>query len=327
MTQGLRWGILGPGGIAGSMVSDLLENGHTVAAVGARTLDSATRFASTWGIPTVYGSYAELVADPTLDAIYVATPHSLHAEHAVLALAAGKHVLVEKPFTLTGAQAAEVTACAEAAGLVVLEAMWTRFLPHMVRIREIVKTGALGDVHTVIADHNQLLPTDPLHRLNNLALGGGALLDLGIYPLSFAFDVLGTPITISAIGTLSPTGVDAQTSVILGYASGAHAVLQTSLDTTGPNRAAILGTLGRIEIEPTWYAQTTFTWFANDGSVVERFESDAPGRGMQCQAAELERLAEAGLTAGEIMPPTESVVIMRTLDAIRAQIGVVYPGD
>jgi predicted dehydrogenase len=327
MTDAFRWGILGPGGIAGTMVRDLIENGHTVAAVGARRLEAAELFAATWGIPTAYGSYAELVADPTLDAIYVATPHALHAENALLALGAGKHVLVEKPFTLTGDLAQQVVSAAEAAGLVVLEAMWTRFLPHMVRIREIVSSGELGEIHTVIADHNQLLPSEPTHRLNSLELGGGALLDLGIYPVSFAFDVLGAPTTISALGTLSATGVDAQTSVTLGYANGAHAVLQTALDTIGPNRAAIIGSLGWIDIEPTWYAQSTFTWTANDGSVVERFEGTAPSRGMQLQAEELERLVGAGVTAGAIMPPAESVTIMRTLDAIRAQIGVVYPGE
>ena len=184
----IGWGILGTGFIAHAQTADLVGCGFTVAAVGSRSLDTAKDFAVEFGIPTAHGSYEALVADPDVDAIYVSTPHPFHAENALLALHAGKHVLIEKAFTLNAAEAREVVETAEAAGLVVMEAMWTRFLPHMARIREIIAAGTLGELRTLIADHNQDLPTDPQHRINNLALGGGALLDLGIYPVSFAFD-------------------------------------------------------------------------------------------------------------------------------------------
>ncbi|TQO19742.1 putative dehydrogenase [Rhodoglobus vestalii] len=325
MTDRLAWGILGTGSIASSQTSDLIEHGFTVAAVGSRTVESATAFATKYGIPTAHGSYEELVADPNVDAIYVASPHPFHEEHALLAVNAGKHVLVEKVFTMNAAQAETVVARASELGLVVLEAMWTRYLPHMVRIRELVKSGALGSIRSVIADHNQNLPRDPLHRINNPALGGGALLDLGIYPLSFAYDILGTPTNVVAVATKTATGVDRQTSMILSYGDEAQAVLQTTLDLRGSNRAAIVGSEGRIEIDETWYQPTTFTRFDADGTIVEEFDGTVTGRGMQFQAAELERLVAAGDLGNDILSPRESVQIMHTLDEIRRQIGLSYP--
>jgi predicted dehydrogenase len=327
MTATLRWGILGTGGIAHAQANDLVENGFAVTAVGSRSLESAREFAEQFGIRNAHGSYEELVADPDVDAIYVATPHPFHHENALLAIAAGKHVLVEKVFTINEAQAREVVDAADAAGVIVLEAMWTRFLPHMIRIRELIASGALGEVRTVIADHNQDLPKDPAHRINDRALGGGALLDLGIYPVSFAFDVLGVPETVQANSSMTATGVDRQTAVILGFPGGRQAVLHTALDTAGPNTAVVLGTKARIEIEPTWYAPTSFRLIASDGAVLEHFDQRVSQRGMQFQAWELERLVEQGRSEGDILPPAESIAIMATLDEIRRQIGLEYPGE
>ncbi|GAA1217625.1 Gfo/Idh/MocA family oxidoreductase [Rhodoglobus aureus] len=325
MTDQLAWGILGTGWIAGLQTSDLLEHGFSVVAVGSRTAGAATEFATKYGIPAAYGSYEELVANPDVDAIYVASPHPFHEEHALLALNAGKHVLVEKVFTMNAAQAETVVARASELGLVVLEAMWARYLPHMVRIRELVRSGALGSIRSVIADHNQNLSRDPLHRINNPLLGGGALLDLGIYPLSFAYDILGTPTNVVAVAAKTATGVDRQTSMILSYGDEAQAVLQTTLDLHGPNRAVIVGSEGRIEIDEVWYEPTTFTRFDGSGAVVEEFDGTATGRGMQFQAAELERLVAAGELANDILPPSQSVQIMYTLDEIRRQISLTYP--
>lgn len=325
MTKQLAWGILGTGWIAGLQTSDLIEHGHNVVAVGSRTPESAAKFAAEYGIPASHGSYKELVADPNVDAIYVASPHPFHEEHALLALNAGKHVLVEKVFTMNATQAENVVARASELGLVVLEAMWTRYLPHMVRIRELIKSGALGTIRSVIADHNQNLPSDPLHRINNPLLGGGALLDLGIYPLSFAYDILGAPTGVVAVSTKTTTNVDRQTSMILSYGDAAQAVLQTTLDLRGPTRAVIVGSEGRIEIAETWYAPTTYTRFDGEGNVVEEFDGTVTGRGMQFQAAELERLVAEGELANDILSPTESVQIMHTLDEIRRQIGLTYP--
>jgi predicted dehydrogenase len=323
----VRWGILGTGLIAGMFVKDLQAAGLTVTAVGSRSQESADAFAAEFGISTGHSSYESLVADPEVDIIYVATPHPFHAGNAKLALSAGKHVLIEKPFTLNAAEAQEVVDLAAKRNLLVLEAMWTRFLPHMKRIRELIAKGTLGDVRTVIADHNQNLPKDPKHRINDPKLGGGALLDLGIYPVSFAIDLLGVPVGVEANAAFTATGVDRQTAVILEHADGRQSVLHTALDTNGPTRAVVIGTLGRIEIDSTWYEPTSFTVFDQHDAVLERYESDVASRGMQYQAIEAETLILAGLTRSELLPPEQSVAIMKTLDDVRQRIGLRYPGE
>ncbi|MET4782694.1 Gfo/Idh/MocA family oxidoreductase [Glaciihabitans sp. UYNi722] len=327
MSGNIRWGILGTGGIAHAQAADLVGNGFTVTAVGSRDQQSADSFAAEFDIPNAHGSYEALVTDPDVDVIYVSTPHPFHASGAMLALRGGKHVLVEKPFTLNAAEAREVVGVASANKLVVLEAMWTRFLPHMLRIREIIAAGTLGDVRTLIADHNQHLPKDPEHRINNPALGGGALLDLGIYPVSFAYDLFGVPTSVNAVSSFIETGVDRQDAIVFGYGDGQQAVLHTALDTLGPNTAVIIGTEGRIEIDSVWYMPTSFTVFDSENTVVERFEQPVRTRGMQFQAWEVERLVAAGLTEGTILPPSESLQIMETLDEIRRQIGLKYPQE
>jgi predicted dehydrogenase len=221
MTDDLRWGILATGLIAGLFTADLLRMGHKVTAVGSRSDQTARRFAAQFGIAKAHGSYEALFADPEVDIVYVATPHPLHAANAIAALEAGKHVLVEKPFTINAAEAQKVVDLAERRGLVVLEAMWTRFLPHMLRIREIVSSGALGEIRAVIADHTQDLPDDPTHRLNALELGGGALLDLGIYPISFTWDILGAPQSVQATARFKATGADAEVATLFRHAGGA----------------------------------------------------------------------------------------------------------
>ncbi|MFI2564310.1 Gfo/Idh/MocA family protein [Paenarthrobacter sp. NPDC018779] len=323
----IRWGILGTGFIAGLQTQDLRENGFTVQAVGSRSLDSSKAFAEQHGIPTAHGSYEDLAADPDVDVIYIATPHPMHHANALLALNAGKHVLVEKSFTMNAREAREIVDLAEEKGLVALEAMWTRFLPHMIRIREIIAAGTIGEVRKVVASHNQSLPTDPAHRLNDPALGGGALLDLGIYPVSFAIDILGAPSRVTATAVMSATGVDRQTAAIFDYDGGAQALVDCELDAASANRALVIGTEGWIDIEHTWYNPVPFTVHAVDGSVVERFDEPVNSRGMQYQAAELERLVAAGSTAGTILPPSESAAIMATMDEIRRQIGLSYEAD
>jgi predicted dehydrogenase len=328
VTDSLRWGILGTGGIATSFTTDLVATGFTVVAVGSRTQESADVFAAAHGIPHAHGSYEALVADPEVDAIYVSTPHPFHYDNAKLVLNAGKHALVEKPFTLNAREAQEVVDLAKSLNLVVLEAMWTRWLPHMVRVRELIANGTLGEVRTVIADHNQHLPLDPAHRINNPDLGGGALLDLGIYPVSLAWDIFGQPTSVTAISApTASTGVDRQTAILMGYPDGQQAVLHTALDTLGPNKAAIIGTEGRIEIDSVWYTPTSFTVYDANGTVIERFNESVVSRGMQYEAWALERLVADGLLEGVELPPSETVAIMQTLDEIRRQIGLVYPAE
>ena len=327
MAAKIRWGILATGWIAELFVKDLLLTGHQVTAVGSRTQTSADRFAAQFGIPTAHGSYEALAADPNVDIIYIATPHPQHAHAATLALNAGKHVLVEKAFTLNAADAADIVALARTKGLVVLEAMWTRFLPHMCRVRDIIAAGTIGEVRSITADHRQKLPDDPKHRLNALDLGGGALLDLGIYPISFTWDILGKPASIAALATFRETGADAQVATIFHYASGAMATTLSSSDSAGPNRAVVVGTKGRIELDRVWYSPTTLRVYDNENNVLETFDRAVKGRGMQFQADEAERLIAAGLTAGDIMPPAQSVEIMATLDEVRRQIGLKYPQE
>jgi predicted dehydrogenase len=328
VSDSLRWGILGTGWIASEFTQDLLANGMTITAVGSRTQESADAYAARFGIATAHPTYEALVADPNVDAIYVSTPHPFHYENALLVLGGGKHVLVEKPFTLSAAEAREIVDLATAKNLVVLEAMWTRWLPHMVRIHEILDAGTLGDVRTVIADHNQDLPDDPKHRILNPDLGGGALLDLGIYPVSLAWDIFGKPTSVTAISSASPiTGVDRQTAILLGYEDGQQAVLHTALDTLGPNTAAIIGTLGRIEVDSVWYTATTFTVYDQDNNVIERFDQPVISRGMQFEALALEQIVASGSLQGDELPPGETVAIMETLDEIRRQIGLTYPGE
>ena len=323
---GLRWGILATGGIAHAFASDLRTAGRDLVAVGSRSAGGAERFAEEFGIPRAYASYEDLVADPDVDIVYVSTPHPFHADNAILALEAGKHVLVEKPFTLNQAEAERVRDVAAAQGLLAMEAMWTRYLPHMVRIRELVAEGALGEIRSLFADHTQRISTDPRHRLNALELGGGALLDLGIYPISFTWDILGAPQTIAAAAHMAETGADADVATVFTHASGAVSTSVSGSRAAGPNTAHIVGTEARIDIDRVWYTPTSFRLIGPDGTVREDFVSDIEGRGMQFQALAAERLVAEGNLAGDILPIHETVAIMGTLDEIRRQIGLVYPG-
>lgn len=327
MTDRLRWGILATGGIAHAFTNDLKLNGFTVQAVGSRSQAGADAFAAEFGIPNAHASYEALVADPEVDVIYVSTPHPLHAENARLVLEAGKHVLVEKPFTLNAEEAREIAALAAEKGLLALEAMWTRYLPHMVRIREILAAGTLGEVRSLIADHTQKLSDDPTHRINALELGGGALLDLGIYPVSFSWDLFGEPRTIQSTATFKSTGADAQLATVFGYDGGHIATSVSASDTRGPNVATVLGTEARIDIDAVWYTPTSFRVVSHDGTVLESYESEVVGRGMHFQAEAVERLVAAGTLAGDVLPISETVAIMQTLDTIRDQIGLRYPGE
>jgi len=324
---GLHWGILATGGIAHAFTSDLRTAGLHVAAVGSRRIESAREFAAQYDIPHAHGSYAELVSDPTVDIVYIATPHPGHVDNALLALDHGKHVLVEKPFTLTATEAAIIRDRAAEKGLLAMEAMWTRYLPHMVRIREIVAAGTLGEIRVVSADHTQKISTDPAHRLNALELGGGALLDLGIYPISFAVDVLGLPERVSATARLSEAGSDAEVATMFVHRDGALSTTVSSSRAAGANTAQIVGTEARIEIDRVWYTPTSFRVVTPDGVVVEEFTTDIDGRGMQFQAQAAERFVAAGMISSDVLPIDETVAIMGVLDEVRRQIGVVYPGE
>jgi predicted dehydrogenase len=323
----LRWGVLATGGIAKLFTRDLVAHGHHVAAVGSRSEEAATSFAEQFGINSAHGSYEELLADPSVDVVYVATPHNFHAANALAALEHGKHVLVEKPFTTNAREARTVVEAAADKGLLAMEAMWTRFLPHMAFVRSVVASGRIGEVRSLHADHTQKLPSDPAHRLNRLDLAGGALLDLGVYPISFAHDILGVPLEVFASGTVGDTGVDTSVATILHHPGGAVSTSFSSMLTRGPNGAVVLGVDGRIEIDPVWYGPSVVNVFDAGNNLSKRFEEPVSGRGMQYQAAEVERVIEAGLTASPLMAPADSVAVMETMDVVRAALGVRYPGE
>ena len=323
----VRWGVIGTGGIARTFVGDCTAAGVVFTAVGSRTQESADAFAAEHGIPRAHGSYEDLVADDEVDAVYVATPHSRHAEDALLAIAAGKHVLVEKAFTITADEARAVVDAARRADVAVMEAMWTRFLPQMTMIRELVAEGRIGRPRLVEATHHQALPDDPTHRLNDPALGGGAILDLGVYPISFAIDVLGAPTAVAAAGTLSDQGVDTQMGIVMTHEGGTQSTVHFALDVRSPNTASIIGEDGRIDIDATWYTPTTWRLRDRDGAVVEEFDGREELSGYAHEVRAFEAMVASGDHEGGAMDPEETVVVMAAMDEARRQVGVRYAAD
>ncbi|CAN2204020.1 MviM Predicted dehydrogenases and related proteins [Candidatus Nanopelagicaceae bacterium] len=321
-----RWGILGTGGIAQAFAADLAYlDGHSVAAVGSRTIESANGFAEKYANCIAYGSYEELVS-ADVDAIYVASPHPMHEEHAMLALKAGKPVLCEKAFTINLQQAKNLIAYSESHNIPLMEAMWTRFLPHIAKIKDLIASGALGEIQTVIADHGQYIPYERAARLWEPELGGGALLDLGIYSLTIAHLVLGNPSTIQAQATLTDKKVDLQTSMILTYPSGAHALLSCTMAVRSSVTAVIAGSKARIEIDGSFYAPTSFRLITRDGEVTE-YPKNYEGGGLREEAAEFARVVRAGEIESPLMPHATSLELMRQMDEVRRQIKVTYPGE
>ncbi len=316
MGNPVRWGIMGTGGIAETFAADLkLTDSGTVVAVGSRSQAGADKFADRLGIGRRHASYEDLAADPGIDAVYVATPHPMHHDNALLALRAGKATLVEKPFTMNATEARELVKVARDNNVFLMEAMWTRFLPHIQHVRELL--GGLGNIVTVTADHGQWFAEDAEHRLFAPALGGGALLDLGVYVVSFASMVLGRPSRIVSMVDPAFTGVDGQTSMIFGYDSGAQALLTCTLRAKSPTRATIVGTEARIEIDGDFYAPTTVTLIPRGGSPTTVSFADE-GRGLRHQADEVARRLAAGDTESPLMPLGETVSIMATMDAVLA---------
>ncbi len=320
----LRWGVIGVGGIARAFTAEVSALPEmSVTAMTARRPERVRIAADELGVARAHVSVTDLVEDDQVDVVYVASPHPWHAEHALAAIGAGKPVLVEKPFTMTGTEARTVLDAAGSAGVFCMEAMWTRFLPHVDRIRALVTSGVLGDIRTVTADHGQGFAPDPAHRLYAPELGGGAMLDLGIYPLSWAVMVLGVPSSVHAVSEPAMTGVDAQTSLVLRYPDGAHAVLTSTLSAFTPRRSFIAGTEAYIDVEPVFYTHTGFTVRDRD-RVLERFDPqplDGPGKGLRFEALEVAGCIWEGLTESPRMTLTETVALMDLVDEIHRQIG------
>ncbi len=313
----LRWGIIGTGGMARQFADELVAAGRTLVGFGSRSRESAEDAAGARGV-RAFGSYAELVGCDQVDAVYVATPNRFHHEHGLLAIHAGRHALIEKPFAMSAGQGADLFSAAAARGVVAMEAMWTRWLPHMTRIRSLVTEGRLGDIQHVEASWWTRLPDDPAHRVRSRELGGGALLDLGVYPVAFAEDLLGEPVEVRAAVTNGPTGVDSHAAALLTFASGATATVSCGIDAAGQNRAAVIGTRARVEIDPVWSTPASARLVRHDGSVEEEIDGRVEGTGLLPEIEGMERAVRAGSAAGEAMPPTATLAVLRTLERIRA---------
>ena len=326
--MGVRWGVLGTGNIAAQFATDMaLYPEGQITAVGSRSLAVANAFADRFGVPGRHGDYLSLVADDNVDAVYVATPHTLHEECALLAIEYGKPVLVEKPFTVNAAQAQRVIAAARDRKVFLMEAMWTRFLPHIVLLRELISAGELGDVRSLTADFGELFPFDPEFRAFDPVLAGGALLDLAVYPISLASMILGAPRSISAVSTFTTTGVDAQTSVTLSYDGGRMAVVFASIEAKSATRASINGTTARIEIEGDFLAPATMHLIQEEDGSSREYAVPHEGRGLRHQAIEVERCLADGLLESPVMSLDETLQIMTTMDEARRQVGLTFPSD
>jgi predicted dehydrogenase len=321
----IGWGILATGWIAGRFTEDLvtLSDARAVA-VGSRSLDAAQAFAGTFDIPKAYGSWPELAEDPDVDVVYVATPHSAHHAAAKLCLEAGKAVLCEKPFTLDLPTTQDLVDTARARDLFLMEAMWMRTNPAILRIQELIADGAIGEVTHVQADFGVQGPFGPEHRMRAPELGGGALLDLGVYPLTFAYLFLGRPDAINAWASLHPEGTDANTGFTLGYDTGAVATLQCGVLGETSQRGTITGTAGRIEVWRQFFRPEGFTLTRASGAV-EDVDLPIEGNGMVYEAREVNRCLGEGLRESPLVPLDSSLEIMRLLDEIRGIIGVTYP--
>ncbi len=318
----LKWGFLATGAIAATVATDLAGTGavHRFA-VASRDVGRARAFADRHGFERSYGSYDELLADPDVDAVYVATPHGQH--HAVTSrvLAAGKPVLVEKAFTCSLAAGQDLARQARAGGVFAMEGMWARFQPAMVALRQLVADGAIGDVRAVHADLGLVAPFDPSHRLFDPALGGGALLDVGVYVVSFAQMLLGSPSSVAATGQVARTGVDLEAGLLLGYDSGAHAVLSCSLGAESPGRGAVIGTKGRILVEPRFH-HTPRIRLERPGQEPVVIENALQGRGFGPQFEHVADCLAQGLTESPVMPLDDTLSVLTTLDAALEQLGV-----
>ncbi len=263
----LRWGILGPGAIANSFADDLrfVANAQLVA-VGSRDRERAVAFASRRAIPAAHGSYEALVADPNVDAVYIATPHSRHLDDALLCLDSGKHVLIEKPVVMNAAQMAVLSAAASRSGRFAMEAMWTRFFPLFEKVRELIVSERIGSVIELRADFGNVVPYDGAHRVWNPELGGGALLDIGVYPLVWAVGMLGWPTGFEADASLAANGVDEATGIRLTHEGGAVSLLSVSMRRRTPCRVVIVGTRGRISVAAPMYAPRRVTVRSEGGN-------------------------------------------------------------
>lgn len=323
----VRWGILGTGRIASAFAAALesLPDAELVA-IGSRSVEAASSFAERFGATRFQASYAELAADPDIDIVYIATPHALHHANARLCLEAGKAVLCEKPFTLNGAQARDLAQLARERKLFLMEAMWTRFLPAMAEVRRIIEGGTIGEVRFLTADFGFRKEFDPRHRLFDPLMGGGALLDVGVYLASLASMLFGPPEQTRSLVHVGSSGVDEHEALLFGYEGGRFAQLTAAITTDTPQEATIVGSTGSIRLHAPWWKVTRLT-VAADGRLPESIDAPFLGNGYTHEAIEAMRCLRAALPESPLMPLDETIAIIETLDRVRAEWGLRYPEE
>ncbi|MDZ8275228.1 Gfo/Idh/MocA family oxidoreductase [Microbacterium aquimaris] len=321
----LRWAVLAPGGIAVEFVRALLRfTDQRVVAVGSRSRDRAAAFAARFEIPHAFGSYEEVVERGDVDVVYIASPVSEHVRLGLLAVGAGKHVLVEKPLATTAHDARRLFAAAEDAGVFAMEAMWTRYLPQSSVIRRLLADGVLGEVESVLADHGQAVPRDPSRRLWRPELGGGALGDIGIYPIAFASEMLGAPTQILAQGMVTSTGVDAWATIALDHDGNAHAALSAGLLTRTPIVATVAGSAARVELASPFFMPTSFRLADTALFGESRLWREPTGMtgfdGLSWEATALARYVDEERVESPLHTHEETISILATIDEARRQI-------
>jgi predicted dehydrogenase len=322
----IRWGVVGPGAIATGFADAMAQtDGGTIVAVASRSAERAAAFGDRFAIPSRYSDYEALAADPHVDVVYVATPQSRHEPDTLTMLEAGKHVLCEKPFALNAPQGASMVAAARARGLFLMEAIWSRYLPAYRSLVDVLAGDRIGEPLLVEADFGFRRPLEPDHRLFDLALGGGALLDLGIYPLQLCSLVLGSPEHVAADGVVGVTGVDEVNAAVLRYSGERLGVIKSAIRVRMSCTARISGTDGWIELPMLMHCPNSLTVTTNAGS--ELIDGSYEGNGLRFEIEEVHRCLSEGLVESPIMPLGETLDLAATLDSIRAQLGVVYPGE
>lgn len=332
-STGLRWGFIGPGNIANNVARDLQKvDGAVLHAVASRSVQRAEAFAREHGVAVAYGSYGDLLADADIDAVYIATPHRQHHAIAMAAIAAGKHLLIEKAFTCTLAGAREIVDAARTAGVFCMEAMWTRFHPAIVEAHRMLTEGAIGEIRSVRADLGVRNAFDPRNRLWDPGQGGGALLDLGVYTTSFVQFVLGgTPTGVEITGTLERNGVDAESLVLWRGDRGRTGVAQCSLVSPLPGAAAVFGTRGWLEVPPRFHHPDRILVhpIGPDGRAASPETIVAPpiGKGYAHEFVEVQRCVAAGLTESPTMPLDDTLAVMGVLEHALHTLGVHYDED
>ena len=323
----IRWGIMGTGMIAALFAEDLRHvDDAKLAAIGSRRAETAEAFASRFDVPQAHASYETLVRGD-VDVVYVATPHAFHAENTLLALEAGVPVLCEKAFAMNAREAKQMVSAAREHDLFLMEAMWTRFMPSVAEVRRVLERGQIGPVQYVGADISTVREFNPDDRLFDPELGGGALLDLGVYPVAWTFDFFGSPDRVASMATLGPTGVDMRCSGLFEYDDGPQVVWHASLEADAGRALTMAGPEGRIHCPRNWWKGRPFERLTPEGEPVETLGRPYEGNGYQFEAEHVVRCLREGRTESPVMPLDESLAIMRAMDALRDEWGLEYPGE